>query len=410
MRHIQEKVIHNFIAKLRHPLHKRLLKGYILWQRDFRRRKTRLDVELPLFRYAPLSINLDITSACNYRCDFCVDKKIINKKEQFQYTEVKHVIDNLAERGLRSVILIGGGEPVLHPHFCDIVRHIKQRNLQLGIVTNGSKAEKIVSIANLLEKKDWVRLSLDAASDDLFLALHNPSLRVSIEKMMQKFSDVKRINPTVLLGASYVITWDGIKINNRTIPDNTRDIPRVIPLCIKHHFDYISFKPCLIKLAHSEAESLRHCENKFFRETIAKNIGRYIEEAEKMASGNIDLITTINLQALLHGQGRKFRKQPQYCHIQAFRSVVTPGGIFNCPAFRGNAHSYITDKLGFDNSVRAQETIIKNYEHLLHFNAHINCKDIICFYHSVNNWIEALIKTDIDIDLITDRREDNSFI
>ena len=42
-----------------------------------------------------------------------------------------------------------------------------------------------------------------------------------------------------------------------------------------------------------------------------------------------------NLRVLEQGSWRDFTRQPRTCHMQALRQVLTPMGIFNCPAHRG---------------------------------------------------------------------------
>ena len=79
---------------------------------------------------APLSINLDLTTACNYACDHCIDWDILNSKREARGRAAAPV-DSRAWRsaGLRSVILIGGGEPTLYPGFVEFVVFLKELGL-----------------------------------------------------------------------------------------------------------------------------------------------------------------------------------------------------------------------------------------------------------------------------------------
>ena len=42
-----------------------------------------------------------------------------------------------------------------------------------------------------------------------------------------------------------------------------------------------------------------------------------------------------NLRVLEEGNWREFTRQPRTCHMQALRQVLTPMGLYNCPAHRG---------------------------------------------------------------------------
>ena len=138
---------HDFGSKLRQDATLQRLRDYIQWQRT-----CSIDGSgrsLPMS--SPISINLDLTSACNFSCPFCVDSKLINAGKNMALGEVKKTIDTLRSHGLLSVILIGGGEPTLHPDFGEIVRYVKSRGLQIGIVTNGSRLEKVETIVEELK-------------------------------------------------------------------------------------------------------------------------------------------------------------------------------------------------------------------------------------------------------------------
>src|SRR5512136_2021986 len=120
---------HDFSSKRRQDATLPRLKDYIQWQRTCGVEAS--DRGLPVF--SPISINLDLTSACNFSCPFCVDSKLINSGKSLTLTEAEETIDTLHSHGLLSVILIGGGEPTLHGDFAEIVRYIKNKRLQIGI-------------------------------------------------------------------------------------------------------------------------------------------------------------------------------------------------------------------------------------------------------------------------------------
>src|SRR5512139_1013314 len=126
---------HDFNSKLRQDATLQRLKDYVQW----RRRCNIGAQDQGLTVSSPISINLDLTSACNFACPFCVDSKLIRIRKSLALENVKNTVDALHSHGLLSVILIGGGEPTLHRDFGEIVRYLKGKGLQIGIVTNGSR-------------------------------------------------------------------------------------------------------------------------------------------------------------------------------------------------------------------------------------------------------------------------------
>ncbi|MBP8301655.1 MAG: radical SAM protein, partial [Planctomycetes bacterium] len=167
--------MHDFAQKLQQPSLWPRVVDYVRWQRALREAEA-AGVQAPdLPDLAPLSINLDLTTACNYACDHCIDWDILNSKVRHEDDELRASIERMAARGLRSVILIGGGEPTLYPGFVSFVEFCKQLALQVAVVSNGSRNDRILQAAPFFTKGDWVRLSLDAGSNDVWRRMHNPS-------------------------------------------------------------------------------------------------------------------------------------------------------------------------------------------------------------------------------------------
>jgi len=407
---VSESDIHDFSRKLRQTSAINSLREYIVWQRNYRSQNTDIRNALSFPKFGPVSINLDLTTVCNYACKYCVDAKVLNRKEQFSFSHIIKTIDTLCNHGLKSVLLIGGGEPALHPKFTYIVRYLKKKRLQVGIVTNGSLVDRIVEISDCLGKGDWIRLSLDSGSDELFQAIHSPRVKVNLQDICNKLAKIKYINESIVIGCSYIITWRGIKINDVALPENIHEIPKAVELAALNNFDYISFKPCLLKTEDSNIESLFHCETEEFAKSISGEISRKIEEAGRAFEEKIQIVTTLNLKAVLSGLSGEFKNQPRNCHIQLFRAVVTPIGIFHCPAYRGDARTQIGSAIGYVDQDGFRQTVSSNYRNMLDFNAARTCKDIVCFYSRVNRWIETVIESDLNVMDIEECQDQNFFI
>ena len=82
---------HDFSSKLRQSSVIKRLKEYISWRRSFEASDT--GEAFP--EYGPLSINMDLTTACNFRCPHCVDSEIINVGKVLDTEEIKQSIDTL---------------------------------------------------------------------------------------------------------------------------------------------------------------------------------------------------------------------------------------------------------------------------------------------------------------------------
>jgi wyosine [tRNA(Phe)-imidazoG37] synthetase (radical SAM superfamily) len=397
---------HDFSSKLRQGSTVRRLKEYIQWRRDLQGNPT--SIEPPV--HSPISINLDLTSACNYSCPFCVDAKLINAGKTLALEEVKKLTDTLRPHGLLSVILIGGGEPTLHPDFEAVVAFMKDKGLQIGIVTNGSRLEKIEAIADRLEEKDWIRISIDAAREETFQALHRPRTKLTLHQILEKAKKVKKKNSRVSLGYSYVILWEGVDIGGKRLSPNIREMSRAAELAGKFSFDYISFKPCLVRVEDSQRETLLKNVGSSKESQISEEMESQLQRAREVAGNDVKILESPNLKAILNQQTERIKTQPKRCHVQFFRTVVSPFGIYHCPAFRGVDIAKISEKDGYLTDKNFRQSLKRLARSIETFDATTECKDVGCFYNETNWWLERLIQSRENVHEIEKIEDDNFFL
>ena len=397
---------HDFSAKLRQESIIERFRDYVTWQR--RRLAAASTQDHP--EKGPVSINLDLTAACNYSCPHCVDSGIINTGRFMKTEVVKKTVDTLQSGGLLSIILVGGGEPTLHKDFEEIVRFIKNRGLQLGIVTNGSRLGSVIEAAGVLEIKDWVRISLDAAKEDTYVKLHRPKNRVTLQEILRNAQKLKTRNPRISLGYSFVIVWEGIQLNGHELCPNTTEMSEAVRMAGEYGFDYISFKPCLVRLEDSQKESLLDNVKREKEKAILKEIKSSLEKAKKAAEGKVKILESVNLRAMLNNRVSELKRQPKTCHMQFFSSVVTPSGIFHCPAFRGVEKVKIAGPGGYAGKSAFDKTLQNVDQSLTSFDAEQECSVVGCFYNHVNWWIENFILSNKSVDDLEKIEDDNFFL
>lgn len=395
---------HDFGSKLRQKSVIKRLKEYISWQRNLKTDPP--SQRLPNF--GPISINLDLTSACNFFCSHCVDSMIINTGEYLKLEDIKKTIDVLHSKGLLSVILVGGGEPTLHKDFGEVVSYLKTKELEIGIVTNGSTLERIAELAKLLREKDWIRISIDAAKKETFKNLHRPKKELSLHRILKEAKKVKKINPNVSLGYSFVIVWEGMENNGNRLSPNIDEMAESVKLAREYSFDYVSFKPCLIRLEDSKRESLLDKVDRKKEEGIVEGIKINLQKAKNVAEDKIKILESVNLEAMLNKETERIKRQPRRCHMQFFRTVVTPTGIFHCPAFRGIEKAKIGESDGYLTNTKFEESLNSTAKSILTFDAEEECKVVGCFYNYTNWWLEDFIYSKREISKI-EKVEDNNF-
>jgi hypothetical protein len=394
---------HDFCSKLRQASVVERLRAYVAWQRSGAPAKS-----IPAF--GPLSINLDLTSACNFACPHCVDSGIINTGESLDYSIIRTSLETLRQRGLLSVILIGGGEPTLHPDFEEVVRLSKRLGLQVGIVTNGTRLDRVAAVAGLLEPKDWLRLSIDAGTPETFIKAHRPRVSVKLHDILNNARDIKKMNPAISLGYSFVIVWDGIEAGGHILDPNIDEMVSAVRLAVEYEFDYVSFKPCLVRLEGSGRESLLNETAEERQTRLSATLRENLSRAESEAGGRIAILQSVNLQALLADRVDELKTQPRICHMQFFRTVLAPAGIYHCPAFRGIEKARLAGAGGYDDASSFDVTLGELARSIDSFDAAHECCEVACFYNHANRELEHLVAGSCVPQDIAPIEDDNFFL
>jgi len=384
--------IHDFAAKLRQPALAGAVERYVRWRREVALARAAGVEAPPVPAQGPVSLNLDLTTACNYRCDHCIDWDILNSQNRHQKETLRRSIATLARRGLRSLILIGGGEPTLYPGFVDFARFAKAAGLDLAAVSNGSRGDRLLAIADALGERDWIRLSLDAGSDATFRALHRPARKdLGLDEICSWVPRIKARNPRIRVGYSFVIVWQGASRDGVELTENVHEIALAAERARRFGFDYISFKPVLER-ADGGAEVMAPERASEAQADLVARIRAGIERARGLAGDDFEVHVSTNLRVLAQGNWRDLTVQPSRCHMQAFRQVLTPNGLFNCPAHRGVEKA----RLGFANAYAGAEAAQQTAEQLAgaldRFDASRECRDVTCLYNGVNWWLEKLTR------------------
>jgi radical SAM protein with 4Fe4S-binding SPASM domain len=87
----------------------------------------------------PMQATLELTYRCNERCGHCylaTYDDAADGRPPLTLTEWQHVLDDLADAGTLLLILMGG-EAMMHPHFWSIAEHGANKNFALSVITNG---------------------------------------------------------------------------------------------------------------------------------------------------------------------------------------------------------------------------------------------------------------------------------
>jgi len=366
--------------------------AYVAWRRALAAARKEGGPAPQIPDLAPISINLDLTTACNYRCDHCIDWDILNSRHKHVEAELRRSVERMAGRGLKSVILIGGGEPTLYPGFAGFVEFLKGLGLQVAIVSNGGRGSRLLEAVEHLDEHDWIRLSLDAGSNELFVAMHKPvDKKLDLDSICEWIPKLKARNPRVRVGFSFIIVWRGAERSGVEIHENIHEIVQATERARRYGFDYISLKPFLERSPEG-AEVMDPTRAREELDAIVRRIRVEVDRAKGLATDAFDVYESTNLRVLEQGNWKDYTNQPRTCHMQALRQVLTPTGLYNCPAHRGEQKALISGPRAYRDDEASRGTGEGLLKILDGFDASYECREVTCLYNGVNWWIEEMIE------------------
>lgn len=118
----------------------------------------------------PVSVTVDPTNICNINCTWCIWKDFrASNPISVPKSQLLEMPKFLADWGVKSVCIAGGGEPLLHPAIVEFISLLKQEGLEIGLITNGLKLQDKVIREEVRTCCRWVGISVDAATADTYL-------------------------------------------------------------------------------------------------------------------------------------------------------------------------------------------------------------------------------------------------
>jgi MoaA/NifB/PqqE/SkfB family radical SAM enzyme len=113
----------------------------------------------------PIHAEIDPTDRCNVACYFC-NQQDVRTKEQISIEHLKALVDELAENGLKSVRISGGGDPLFHRNILEFLDHLERRGVVVdNLTTNGALLTPEVAKRLIANRAREVVVSLNAADE-----------------------------------------------------------------------------------------------------------------------------------------------------------------------------------------------------------------------------------------------------
>ena len=149
---------------------------------------------------------------CNLSCTYCSEYDDFSDPVPIE--ELRRRVDKLAMLGT-TLIVISGGEPLLHPDLDDLILHIRSHGMIAGLITNGYllTPDRIQRLNRA--RLDHLQISIDNVMPD---DVSNKSLKVLDKKLrwLQEHADF-HVNINSVIGAGVRKQEDALIVARRAL-------------------------------------------------------------------------------------------------------------------------------------------------------------------------------------------------
>ncbi|GAA5022418.1 radical SAM protein [Kitasatospora paranensis] len=278
---------------------------------------------------SPLVIDLDPTTVCDLACPECISSDVLNHG-QIAKDRIVELAEELAGSGVRAVILIGGGEPLMHRAVGTVIETLHRAGIRLGLVTNGTQIHRYLDqLAGMLS---WVRVSMDAATEPTY-AEFRPS-RGTRSVFPQVVANMRSLaaRKAGRLGYSFLL-MQRRAADGTVTASNYDEVYEAGRLAKDIGCDYFELKAML--------DQDHFTVNQDSADT--DRVEAQWQRLGELADDGFHLLRSSNWEAVRTASDPHQEKSYDRCAVAELRTTVTPTGVYVCPYHRGNERAKLGD-------------------------------------------------------------------
>ncbi|MBQ9360519.1 MAG: radical SAM protein [Lachnospiraceae bacterium] len=182
----------------------------------------------------PIEIEISPSGACNHRCVFCAvdylgyEPNFLDKDTVLRDVRLAH------EKGLKSVICSGEGEPLLNRQLLDMVMGMKEIGVDVAMSSNGALFTKDFA-EECLRCFTWVRFSVVSLEDESYYSIQKAP-KGDLEKVERNLADAVEVKRRQGLRTTLGVQCLLLDGNMAQLPEMARNLKAI-------GVDYLTVKP-----------------------------------------------------------------------------------------------------------------------------------------------------------------------
>ena len=271
-------------------------------------------------RIAPLTVDLALSRACDYRCTYCYGNLQKNPGNPWTKEMIVSTFNDFADIGVKAVSLVSDGESTLNKHWVFALEYARTVGLDVALGTNGASKR----LFNATRYCTYLRVNFSAATKRNYCKIHGvkPAMYNQVQQNIRRcVEEIRDTQESCSIGMQMVL-----------LPDYAEEILPLTYLAKGLGVDYLQIKHCS-----DDEKGTLGVDYKAYEE-----IYPVLEEAESLSDETFQVIVKWN--KLRAGNVRSYERcyAPPF-HLQISGSgLVAPCGMFFSPEYDnyhiGNLH------------------------------------------------------------------------
>lgn len=339
-------------------------------------------------RISPIHIDMGLSKFCNSACVYCYG--LFQKMEKGVYIQrdaLFNFLKDAGEIGVKSVSMIGDGEPTCNPNFYDALYVGKKAGLSLATSTNGVLLNTLERRKAILDNCEWMKFTIGAGTREGYKLIHQRDHFNKVVENIEAMVEMKK--------HTYKQDYNRLKkrynceIGMQTIfvPTlMTNEIVEEAKLAIKLGVDYFLIKQCCLP-DKGQSGMMQFDLNDYDKPEIQKAL----HEAESLSTDKTQIIVKWGLIDL------KGKKNYNHCPaIPLLLQISGNGDVYPCGHMFGNKKEFLKYKMGNLHKDRFKDIIKsdKYWNIIKEMRYNFNVKDCGgCRHDRLNEFLDEYLDT-----------------
>ena len=329
----------------------------------------------------PLYLEITPAGGCNHRCAFCALDYVGYKPDFLNQSTLGKALVDMFEGGVRAVMYAGEGEPCLHPKLAEIIKRTKEVGIDVALTTNGS-AMNSKFLGKALEHISWIKVSIDAGTEETYLKIHRPGSKKDWERVFANLEEAvclkRKHGYNCWIGGQALLLPQSADKNGDIIPGNSDEM-----IILAEKLKKIGADAFVIKPYSHQPLSI----TKSYKKVAYNDYSRLEKELRKIETPNFK----IEFRSLAMS---KYGEERPYCFCMAtpfaWAHIMADGSVYSCSI-------YLTDQKFCLGNINEQsfkeiwegERRRKHWEFMRNFDAG-NCRKN-CRMDEVNRYLREVV-------------------